>query len=84
MKLILYTKKGCPWCVEVLELFSQKKVEFEERDCRENPEFLKELEHKSGQSLTPTLDCDGELLADSDAKAIEEFLKVKNHPAFTK
>ncbi len=82
MNLILYTKTGCPWCVEVLELFKEKGVIFEERDCRKNEKFLIELQERSGQSLTPTLDCDGELLADSDAKAITEFLTQKGHPSF--
>ena len=32
---------------------------------------------KSGQQFVPTIDIDGETLADADAKAIEKFLKDK-------
>ena len=75
--IILYTKEGCPWCDEVRDLLKQEHVDFEERECRSNPEYFNELVQKSGQTLTPTLDVDGEILADSDAPAVREFLRQK-------
>jgi glutaredoxin len=77
MSLIIYTKTGCPWCGDTLEFLKTNNVQFEEREVRSNAEFMKELEDKSGQSKTPTIDLDGEILADSDAQAIEVFLKEK-------
>ena len=38
---------------------------------------MKELEEKSGQSKAPTLDFNGEILADTDVMAIKSFLKEK-------
>jgi len=35
MNIILYTKKGCPWCVGVLELFAEKHIAYEERSDME-------------------------------------------------
>jgi len=77
MSLIVYTKTGCPWCIDALKFLEDNNVNFEEREVRSNPEFMKELEEKSGQNKAPTLDLDGEILADTDAKAIEVFLKEK-------
>lgn len=77
MSLIIYTKTGCPWCIDALTFLQTHNVQFEEREVRSNPEFMKELEEKSGQTKAPTLDLDGEILADTDAQAIEIFLKEK-------
>ena len=77
MSLIIYTKTRCPWSVDALEFLKNAGVEFEEREVWSNPIFFKELEEKSGQSKAPTIDLDGEILADTDAQAIELFLKEK-------
>jgi glutaredoxin len=77
MSLIIYTKTGCPWCIDALNYLNEKQITFEEREVRSNPEFMKELEEKSGQSKAPTLDFNGEILADTDVQAIEIFLKEK-------
>lgn len=82
MTIILYTKTGCPWCEGVLTLFKEKNVEFTEKECRSNQANFDELVARSGQTLTPTIDVDGEILADSDADAIALFLKSKGHPSF--
>lgn len=73
----MYTKTGCPWCNDARTFLQTASVDFEEREVRDNEEFMKELEEKSGQNKTPTFDFDGEILADSDAQAIEIFLKEK-------
>jgi glutaredoxin len=75
--IIIYTKTGCPWCAEALKFLNEKKIPYEEREVRNNPKLFEELVAKSGQDKTPTLDVDGEVLADTDAAAIEKFLKAK-------
>ncbi|MBU6390420.1 glutathione S-transferase N-terminal domain-containing protein [Patescibacteria group bacterium] len=75
MTLIIYTKTGCPWCREALEFLRKRDVEFEEREVLGNPQFFLELQKKSGQTKTPTIDLGGAILADTDAAAIEIFLK---------
>lgn len=82
MSILLYTKEGCPWCNEVRTLLKAKGVAFEERECRGNKTYFDELVAKSGQTLTPTLDIDGEILADSDAVAVTEYFKKKGVPGF--
>ncbi len=75
MSLIIYTKTGCPWCTEALQFLNDNKVQFEEREVRGNEEYFAELKEKSGQEKTPTIDLDGKILADADARSIEAFLK---------
>lgn len=77
MSIIIYTKTGCPWCRDALAFLRDKKIQFDEREVLSNPTFFEELKTKSGQSKTPTLDVDGEILADTDAEAIANFLKQK-------
>ncbi|MEN9921317.1 MAG: hypothetical protein RLZZ517_295 [Candidatus Parcubacteria bacterium] len=77
MSLIIYTKTGCPWCVDALAYLNQKGIQYEEREVLKNPEFMKEMEEKSGQTKAPTIDFNGEILADTDAGQIDSFLKDK-------
>ena len=74
MNIILYTKRGCPWCKGVLDLFAEKGVKYEEREVLSNKAFFDELVAKSGQTKTPTLDIDAEILADSDREAVAKRL----------
>lgn len=73
--MIIYTKTGCPWCLEALHFLRSHDVVFEEREVLGNKVYFDELVKKSGQTKTPTIDLDGEILADTDAEAIEVFLK---------
>lgn len=75
MSLIIYTKTGCPWCAEALQFLNEIKVPFEEREVMGNKEYFEELMQKSGQTKTPTIDLDGKILADTDARAIGAFLR---------
>lgn len=77
MNIIVYSRNYCAWCEEVKEFLDKNKIEFEERDVAKNKGYLDEMVNKSGQSLAPTLDIDGEILADTDAAAVEKFLKQR-------
>jgi len=76
MKIIIYTKTGCPWCLGVLDLLRRNQIIFEERNVSENQEFFDEMIKKSGQSLTPTLDINGTILADSDQETVAKYLGI--------
>ncbi|MDO8590660.1 MAG: glutaredoxin [bacterium] len=77
MGIIIYTKTGCPWGIDALKFLRENNISFEEREVLGNPIFFEELQKKSGQSKTPTLDIDGEILADSDVDQIKECLIKK-------
>ncbi|MEI6396718.1 MAG: glutaredoxin family protein [Candidatus Taylorbacteria bacterium] len=78
MKIILYTKTGCPWCAGVLKLFAENNIAYEEREVLANKVYFDELVKKSGQTKTPTLDIDGYIIADSDKEQVLEYLKSNN------
>ncbi len=71
----LYIKQGCPYCAAAMEYLDQHKIEHETIDVRSQPEMMKKLQEVSGQQKTPTLDWDGEVLADFGVDQLEEFLR---------
>ena len=77
MNIIVYTKTGCPWCIGVTDFLIENNVTFEDRNVTDNVEFRKEMEEKSGQTKAPTLDIDGEIIADSDKEEVERILMAK-------
>ena len=77
MNIILYTKTGCPWGKEVIELLQGHHIDFEERNMTEHEEYAQEAIAKSGICKCPTLDIDGEILTDSDVEQVETFLVAK-------
>jgi glutaredoxin len=52
MKVIIYTQKTCPPCHEEKLWLKEKQIIFEERDIRENPDFLDEI-IQLGAAATP-------------------------------
>jgi glutaredoxin 3 len=71
----LYIKTGCPWCDEVTDFFDQKKIPYEKIVVSGNASAMKEMTELSGQSKAPTLDWDGEILADFGLDELLPFLK---------
>ena len=47
---------------------------FEDKDIINNPAFRWEMEQKSGQSLQPTLEINGTMLADISGEDLEKWL----------
>ena len=77
MRIVVYTKTGCPWCIGVTNMLRASDIEFEEKEVTGNKKYFEEMVAKSGQSKAPVADMDGEILADTDAEAVAEFLKNK-------
>lgn len=76
MKIIVYTKTGCPWCRDVLDFLNEKGIKYEEREVTSNKAYFDEMVAVSDQSKAPTLDIDGKILADSDKEQVEAYLKI--------
>lgn len=71
---LLYVKTGCPYCKAAIEYLDEHEVAYEKVEVRSSPEGLAKLEEISGQNKTPTLDWDGEVLADFGVDELKEFL----------
>ena len=67
---ILYTKNGCPWCIDALEYFNKANLKLNVIDVLQEPSKMNELQACSGQTKTPTLKNGDFVVADFD---IDEF-----------
>ncbi len=74
-KMILYVKRFCPWCVEAMEYLDRRGFAYELRDVLDDPEAYQQMREISRQSLTPTMQVDGKVLADFDTGQLSEFLQ---------
>lgn len=77
MNIAIYKKTGCPWAAAVAAFLKAQDIPFEERDITRNPDFKREVEEKSGQSKSPTLIIDGEVLPDASVEQVFEALQKK-------
>jgi glutaredoxin 3 len=75
---ILYIKTGCPWCHEVVEFMDSHGVSYREQNVSEDPNAMKEMQQKSGQTRAPTLDWHGTILADFGVDELVPFLRKQN------
>lgn len=72
---ILYIKPGCPWCDEVVDYLNRRKIEVSIVVVSGNPDGMREMVERSGQSKAPTMDWDGEVLADFGVDELVPFLR---------
>lgn len=73
----LYVKTGCPWCAESMAFLDQHRIAYQKIVVSGNPAAMEEMVTLSGQSKAPTLDWDGEILADFGAAELEPFLRQR-------
>ena len=78
MKPTLYVKTGCPYCKAATDYLDGNKIGYEKVDVRDSDAGMKKLEEISGQTKTPTLDWEGDVLADFGVEELEVFLR--KHP----
>jgi glutaredoxin len=75
MKITLYKKAGCPWSAAVIGFLNELGVPFDTRNVTTHPLYAAELEKKSGECVSPTLDVDGEILADASVEDVARLLE---------
>jgi len=74
-QVVLYTQPGCPPCGAEREFLEQNNVEFDERNIRENPEYLQELQ-EIGSMSTPTTVIGDEIIVGFDKEKISQLLNI--------
>lgn len=72
--MILYVKRYCPWCVEAVDYLDRRGYAYELRDVLADAEAYRRMREISRQSLTPTMEVDGKVLADFDTGQLSGFL----------
>jgi glutaredoxin len=75
--IVVFTKSGCPWCEGVKEYLDAAKIAYEEREVLGNSAYFEEMEKLTGQRKAPVVVVDGHVLADTDAGAVEVYLREK-------
>lgn len=73
-KIIAYMKPSCGWSNGVRAVLKKYNLAYEDRDIINNPANYQEMVEKSGQPLQPTLDIDGEIVADVSGDEVEAWL----------
>lgn len=76
MSIIVYTKRNCPWCEELIDFLKENHVDFEEKETRGNSIFFEEMKSLSGQTLAPTVLIDGVIYPDTDKQEIKRVLNI--------
>jgi len=76
-KIIAYLKPECGWSRGVREIFNKHNLEFEDRDIINDQAQFQEMVEKSGQTLSPCVEINGEMVADVSGDEVETFLIQK-------
>lgn len=69
----LFVKPGCPWCEEAIDWLESNGIKHELLDVTKNAEARDELHELTGQTRAPSIDVDGQVLADFDADELEAW-----------
>lgn len=69
----LFIKPGCPWCHDAIAWLDAKGVTYETIDVISDPDGMAEMKRLTGQTLAPSIEVDGQVLADFGADEIERW-----------
>ena len=72
--ITVYLKTFCGWSQGVRAVLAKYELPYEEKDIIKNPAFRWEMEQRSGQSLSPCVVVDGQMLADVSGEEVEHWL----------
>ncbi len=78
-KIIAYMKPTCGWSNGVRAVLKKYNLAYEDRDVINNPANYEEMVRKSGQPLQPTLEIDGQIVADVSGAEVEAWLIQKGY-----
>ena len=76
MKVTLYSRKWCGWCLDAKDYLKGRGMAFEEIDVGKDPAADEEMQRLSGQHYVPTIVVDGHVLANFDVGQLQAFLKT--------
>ncbi|MBA4150119.1 MAG: glutaredoxin [Verrucomicrobia bacterium] len=71
----LFVKPYCGWCHEAKDWLDERGIKYDELDVISDGAARREMRELSGQTLAPTIDVDGEILADFDTGQLAKFWK---------
>src|SRR5262245_8603015 len=71
----LFVKPGCPWCDDATDWLDQHRIQYQVLDVIRDPVARREMHQLTGQTRAPSIDVDGEILADFGADELEDWWK---------
>lgn len=77
MSIRLFIKPGCPWCDEAIDWLDQHNIQYETLDVISDAEARREMRELTDQTKAPSIDVDGEILADFGADELEVWWNEK-------
>ena len=73
-KIIAYMKPSCGWSEGVRAVMRKYDLPFEDRDIINDPEQRQEMIQKTGQMLQPSVEINGNMLADVSGDEVEAYM----------
>ncbi len=74
--VIVYSTPTCPFCDMVKEFLSEHNVNFQDFDVASNPQKLREMISKTGQTAVPVIDIGGKIIIGFDEAALLRALGI--------
>lgn len=75
MKIRLFIKPYCGWCIRAICWLDARSLDYEKIDVMASAAAWDEMVRLSDQDLAPVIEVDGKVLADFGPDELEEFWK---------
>ena len=75
MKVRLFIKPWCPWCQEAEAWLRERGIQYERLDVTSDQPALQEMIALTHQRRAPSIEVEGQILADFDTDQLAQFWK---------
>jgi len=72
----IYSTESCIWCKKAKEFFKENNVKYTELDVGENEKNAKKMVEISGQTGTPVIVVEKEVIVGFDEDKLKKLLKI--------
>jgi glutaredoxin len=76
VKTRLFSKPHCGWCDKAQRWLDERGIQYEKIDVIADEKAMAEMVKLSGQTFTPVIEVDGQILADFGPEELEKFWKT--------
>ena len=77
LNIRLFIKSYCGWCHEAIDWLESRQIRFETLEVISDPCGMKELRELTGRTMTPSIEVNGEVLADFDVDELDRWWQSK-------
>ncbi|MDG1889856.1 MAG: glutaredoxin family protein [Verrucomicrobiota bacterium] len=77
LNIRLFIKSYCGWCHEAVDWLESRGLNFESIEVISNPNGMHELVKLTGRDMTPSIEVNGEVLADFGVDELELWWRAK-------